>query len=75
MRYNATSRVPVLEERNDDLEVALDRMFDAGQRFIGRYKLQGAVARRQGGQGVVQFAEASTGKQVALKAGACFRLA
>jgi hypothetical protein len=50
------------------LEGALDEMCASLKPFLGRYVLLGAGNRRQGGQGVVQFArDVSTGDDFAIK--------
>jgi len=52
----------------DRLEAALDVMHASKVLFLGSYSMLGAVERRAGGQGVVQFAARhSQGGQVAVK--------
>lgn len=51
----------------EDVENALDELFQSGLPFLGKYIVLGPVERRAGGQGVVQFMRNSTGANFAVK--------
>jgi hypothetical protein len=52
----------------EDLEDALDALFETGRKFLGCYSILSNVERRGGGQGVVQFAQLTgTAELVAIK--------
>lgn len=49
------------EKPIEQLEAALDALYDRKLPFFGRYHLLSAVERRVGGQGLVQFARIGHG--------------
>ena len=51
----AAAAEPARLDDADALEDALDDMRSAGCKFLGKYDVLGAVQRRSGGQGIVQF--------------------
>ena len=59
------------EKPIEQLEAALDALYDRKLPFFGRYNLFSAVERRVGGQGLVQFASIGTSTDMVCPAAFC----
>jgi hypothetical protein len=61
------------ETPTEQLEAALDALYERKLPFYARYKLFSAVERRVGGQGLVQFARIGNGNEMVRRASCCMQ--